>query len=127
VITPTVGRVVWIRGRVDSIDLAQPETAQIVYVHNDMYVNVAGFDGNGEPFRATSVYLVQDGTVMPSSVKMWAEWMPYQKGQAAKTEALEAATKETSDFNELKRMARAGEPLIDIHKDRSKDAGRVPK
>jgi hypothetical protein len=42
----------------------------------------------GSPFAATSVQLLQDDDVSLGGTT--AEWMPYQKGQAAKTEALEA-------------------------------------
>ena len=55
-------------------------------------VNVAGFDANGNPFKATSVQLLQDDD-QPNTVGAYAEWMPYQKGQAEKTEQLEAAAK----------------------------------
>lgn len=86
-ITPTIGRVVLVhRGASD-----QAEPGLVCYVWNDRLINVGGFDRNGLPFSATSVQLVQDDEAPSHSV--WAEWMPYQKGQAAKTEALEAAAK----------------------------------
>jgi hypothetical protein len=86
-ITPTVGRVVWVRNRSGSIDLKQPEKADIVYVHSDICVNVAGYDANGTPFVLTSLTFDQGQSIDPTWPR--AEWMPYQKGQAAKTEALE--------------------------------------
>lgn len=89
-IEPTVGRVVWIRKRVQT---SQPEVALITYVHSATCINVAGFDANGLPFNHTSVVLRQPEDEAPHY--MHAEWMPFQKGQAAKTEALEAAAKAT--------------------------------
>jgi hypothetical protein len=60
-------------------------------VWSDTLINVGGFDHNGAPFAYTSLKLLQDDEEAPEYA--YAEWMPYQKGQAAKTEALEAATK----------------------------------
>lgn len=83
-IKPTIGRVVLVhRGQSD-----QAESALICYVHSDTLINVGGFDKNGAPFALTSLQLIQGDETPPIQ---YAEWMPYQKGQAAKTEALEAA------------------------------------
>lgn len=84
-ISPTIGRVVLVHrpGRSD-----QRETASIAYVHNDRLVNVGGFDANGQPFAVTSLKLLQDNDVGTEG-EQFAEWMPYQKGQAVKAEALE--------------------------------------
>lgn len=89
IIQPTVGRVVhfypsiedplWVSGR--------PLAAIVAYVWSDSCVNLAIFDSNGVSTNRTSVYLVQPGNERPSGG--FCEWMPYQKGQAAKTEALE--------------------------------------
>ena len=84
-ISPTIGRVVLVQGT--GSNQAQP--ALVSYVWNDRLINVGGFDRNGAPFAATSVSLLQDDDAPPTA-GMYAEWMPYQKGQAAKTEALEA-------------------------------------
>lgn len=94
-IKPTIGRVVWLH-RPDSIDQSQPEAALVTYVHSDTCINVAGFNANGVPFALTSVYLDQGDSPKSADVEgsllaVYAEWMPYQKGQAAKTEALEKA------------------------------------
>jgi len=87
-IKPTVGRVVLVHqsGRSD-----QPEPALITYVWNDRLINVGGFDHNGKPFANTSLRLLQDEDEQKFGVH--ASWMPYQKDQAAKTEALEAQLK----------------------------------
>lgn len=92
-IKPTVGRVVWYYPSGASRE-SQPYAAFIAYVHSDTMINVGGFNSQGTSFGDTSVLLLQD----PDSYGnpgggAWAKWMPYQHGQAAKTEALEAAAK----------------------------------
>jgi hypothetical protein len=90
-IKPTVGRVVHYRpSRDDGIPSGaqQPLVALIAYVHSDNCVNLSIFDMNGQgPYARTSVPLVQDGE--PAPTIGFASWMPYQVGQAAKTEQLE--------------------------------------
>ncbi|MFJ1253416.1 hypothetical protein [Cupriavidus sp. CuC1] len=83
-ITPNVGRIVHFYSRAH----VEPEAAIVTYVRGDRMVNLTVFDRNGDSRAATSVTLVQDGD--PTPTNHYAEWMPYQKGQAAKTEALEA-------------------------------------
>ncbi len=90
-IKPTIGRVVLVQRRPGSTDPSQAEPALVSYVWSDTLINVGGFDHNGAPFAHTSLKLLQDDEEAPEHA--YAEWMPYQKGQAAKTEALEAATK----------------------------------
>lgn len=82
-IQPTVGRVVLVHRGMSS----QPEAAFVCFVHSDRMINVGGFDKNGVPFASCSVQLLQDDDKPLGA--LYAEWMPYQKGQAAKTEALE--------------------------------------
>ena len=86
-ITPTVGRVVWYRPaetypQVIAYD-GQPLAALITHVWSNHCVNLVVFDANGTPFPRPSVTLKQaDTDDLPSS---YAEWMPFQLGQAAKT------------------------------------------
>lgn len=89
-IKPSIGRVVWVR-RPDSLNQSQPEAALVTFVHSDTCINVGGFDANGAPFARTSVYLDQGDAPRPSWATIYAEWMPYQKGQAVKHDALETA------------------------------------
>ena len=89
-IKPTIGRVVWYRPNSADPD-AQPNAALVCFVHSDTCVNLAVFDANGIPSSQTSVHLRQSDDEMPP--KPYCEWMPYQKGQAAKTEAIEAQQK----------------------------------
>jgi hypothetical protein len=91
VIKPTVGRVVLYHPAANAAEggFASAETCAAIVAHvwSDNCVNLAVFDANGVAHSRTSVYLLQDGNERPSS--SYCEWMPYQKGQAAKTEALE--------------------------------------
>jgi hypothetical protein len=98
-IKPTIGRVVWYHPHSfqASADFAPtPICAAIVaFVHSDHCVNLAVFDANGNSHSRTSVTLIQDGAE-PSEGGNYCEWMPYQKGQAAKAESLEAKLGEKS-------------------------------
>ena len=98
-IRPTVGRVMWYRPGVHLAGLvanpaglegAQPLAAIVTYVWNDNMVNLAVFGHDGTVQARTSVPIVQDGSPWTADQSPYAEWMPFQKGQAAKTEALEA-------------------------------------
>ena len=84
-IVPTVGRMIWAIRPLESVDIRQPEAAQIIYVHDDRLINVTGFNAHGERFTLMSLPLVQDDEPKPEG--NFAVWMPYQKEQAAKTEA----------------------------------------
>ena len=55
----------------------------MTYVHNERKINVAGFDSAGNPFALLNQQLLQDDDVHEIGATV-AEWMPYQKGQAAK-------------------------------------------
>lgn len=98
-IEPTIGRVVWIYGRgCDEDDEPttpedKPEMAHIAdcWLGKDgrWYLNVGGLDHEGHFFNERIVQLVQEFKHPTVSNRPFATWMPYQKGQAAKTEALE--------------------------------------
>ncbi|PTB28884.1 hypothetical protein C9I56_11255 [Paraburkholderia caribensis] len=53
-------------------------------------VNLAVFDAYGRNHALTNVQLLQDDDKAPEN-DPFAQWIPYQKGRAAKTETLEAA------------------------------------
>lgn len=93
-ISPTIGRVVLVN-RPENTS-GQPEPALICHVWSDTCINVGGFDSNGVPFAITSITLLQDDAPAPGTGS-YAEWMPYQKGQAAKTEQAEAALKAVTE------------------------------
>lgn len=87
-ITPVVGRIVHFWKSIKNP--GQPEAAMVAFVFTDTMVNLTVFDHQGFSRTETSVRLVQPSED-PTGVYRFAEWMPYQKGQAAKTEAAEAA------------------------------------
>lgn len=92
-IAPTVGRIVWYWPRPSdalACDKTQPLAAIVARVWTDTCVNLHVIDANGVGHSKTSVLLWQEGD--PTSLDAdkhkpdagFAEWMPYQKGQAAK-------------------------------------------
>ncbi len=102
-IEPTVGRIVWLydahgvnynsskRGRGGTqTPPDQPFAARIVYVWSPVLVNLAYEDHAGQTLFLAKVQLLQDDDKPPlPRTEPYCAWMPYQKGQAAKTEALE--------------------------------------
>ncbi|AWM38177.1 hypothetical protein GobsT_37140 [Gemmata obscuriglobus] len=88
VITPTVGRVVWFFPA-DRAPSDQPLPALVAHVWSDTVVNLAIFDASGNPVPnpPTSVPLLSASSVPPGGGP-YCTWMPYQQGQAAKTDAL---------------------------------------
>lgn len=97
IIKPTVGRVVWFYPALNSAEQGfcrvsdgEPLAAIIARVWNDRLVNLTVFDANGVPHSRTSVQLVQDGDLANPN-GYYAQWMPYQQGQAQKTAIAEAA------------------------------------
>ncbi len=88
-IKPTVGRVVLFYPAGVAHN-AEPCAAIVVKVWSDTMVNLAVFDANGVARGETSVLLVQDDGYGNPGGGAWCCWMPYQKGQAAKTDQLEA-------------------------------------
>jgi len=95
-IKPTVGRIVHYypaRGFPGAAAAGQPLAAIVAKVWNDRCVNLMVSDANGVAYARTSVLLVQEGDAKPGAE--FAEWMPYQLGQAAKTEAVEKKMNDT--------------------------------
>lgn len=103
-IKPTVGRVVWYAA--DPLRLAalsgdrmkqmaiygeQPMAATVAFVYHDRLVNLSVVDHAGNQFTVGNVPLLQDDDAAPAGkdINHYATWMPYQKGQAARTEKLE--------------------------------------
>jgi hypothetical protein len=93
-ITPTPGRIVWYYpGAGDKMMRlgTDPLAAMIAGVHSDTLVNLAVFGADGSNYCCEKILLLQDGGPPAQVGEAYCEWMPYQKGQAAKTEALQAA------------------------------------
>jgi hypothetical protein len=96
-IEPTIGRVVWFWPpkdretrvpRFSILDVEKPCSAQIAFVHFSGLLNLVVADHAGQSWGFERVELYQGEGERP--FERFCEWMPYQKGQAAKTEALEA-------------------------------------
>lgn len=92
-IEPTVGRVVWFTPPYEKdgpfnepfFGFKPPFAAHVAYVHDRRYVNLMVIRPDGAGVVGfTSVGLLQDGEAPPPYGR-YAEWMPYQKGQAAKS------------------------------------------
>ena len=89
-IQPTVGRIVLYHPGPSDPGGVVPGDAQaaiIAHVWSNTSINLCVFDPDGLPYSRTSVYL-QQAEDLDQSLP-YATWMPYQKGQAAKTEELE--------------------------------------
>lgn len=86
VIEPTIGRIVWFHpnGALPYIaqhDVNQPLAAIVAYVWNERLINVRAIDQDGNSHAVTTVRLLQDSDVATDGCQ-YAEWMPFQKGQA---------------------------------------------
>ena len=104
-IKPTIGRRVWFRPSaqflernptVTQLGPLQPMDAGIVYVHHDHMVNLAVCDHVGRTHMVPSVPLLAGQWEPSDGDYMVCEWMPYQKGQAAKNEAAPGAIESKS-------------------------------
>lgn len=95
-ILPSIGRKVWFyEALADAgcLDQYQPYDATIVYVHSPSIVNLRVTKHSGDTIIRTSVPLRNPagaGVDLHGSGNPYCTWMPYQMGQAAKTEAAEA-------------------------------------
>lgn len=106
VIKPTVGRKVWYRpsasdvvgpvpmsvaGPADDPSKGQPLDATVIAVWGDRMVSLLVTDIVGRQFPVLSCTLLQEGDERPAAGR-YAEWMPYQQGQARKEAAIAATT-----------------------------------
>lgn len=91
-IKPTNGRIVLFTPETGDLRFnrlnAEPMSALVAHVWNDRMVNLSVFDHVGIQRSMLSVKLLQGDDVRPVNIP-FCEWMPFQKGQAAKTEAAE--------------------------------------
>lgn len=91
-IEPTVGRVVWYWPIKNFRKPGgQPHAAQIARVNEDGTINIAWLSETGAHHSSQQILLWQGDGEQPEEAH--CQWMPYQKGQAAKVDALEAAAK----------------------------------
>ena len=84
-IKPTVGRMVWYWNQASESEQAQPNAAIIAHVVDDHRVHLAVISEYGVSYGASNVQLVQGAEAVEDR---HCRWMPYQLGQAAKTERL---------------------------------------
>lgn len=91
-IEPTPGRIVWFYpdvndGRTLSATGPRPLAAIVARVIHERCVNLTVSREDGTTFGAQNVTLLQDGFTLSDAERAYAEWMPFQKGQAARFEA----------------------------------------
>lgn len=83
-IKPTVGRVVWFYVYSPGNGHKGPLIGHVCKVHSDRHVNLSVIGEDGRQRPELTVPLVQDNEDCPAAD--YCCWMPFQKGQAAKTE-----------------------------------------
>lgn len=113
IINPTVGRAILFHPPSNSTkDGFEPNAicaATIAKVLPDGRLNLGVLDGNGVNHSMTAVPLIQEGEPQPEN-GYFAEWMKYQTGQAAKTEALEQQLAATPKSAEDVPLSTASQP-----------------
>jgi hypothetical protein len=92
-IKPTVGRVVHFHENLNQVlsDHYQPMAALVCYVHDDRLINIAAFSHTGQHWPLAKVPLIQEGDPTPPLGTEYCSWMPFQIGQAQKTEQLQSS------------------------------------
>lgn len=91
-IEPTVGRKVWYwphpvdDANMNNVDHEQPLDATVLFVHHNRLVNLQVVDHMGHSHTLIQAILRQPNDDKPGN-EGYAEWMPYQIGQAVKHDA----------------------------------------
>ncbi|HEY8838531.1 MAG TPA: hypothetical protein VIO16_12840 [Dehalococcoidia bacterium] len=111
-IEPTVGRLVHYFFAGDAVEHA----ALVVGIHNERSINLAVFNNDGSLYPALEVQLLQDDDAKPEGPH--AAWMPFQKGQATKTEQTEAGL--LPRLEALEQLLTAGGPIHTLVDDLTK-------
>lgn len=117
-IYPTPGRIVWFHPPATAAYPKvgdQPHPAMIAHVLEDGRINLTVSAPSGDTYAAREVHLLQDGEPAPIG-QAYAEWMPYQKGQAAKAELLEAhaASKGTGSGGQPQQSAQPAQESVPV-------------
>ena len=88
-IEPSIARNLWYFPPLDGgrHEDGQPFAAILAGINDDGTVNLGVFARDGSPYGVQNVRLVQDGEAFDPEAEH-AVWMPYQKGQAARTEQI---------------------------------------
>ena len=85
---PTIGRVIYLYdSTMTGVD--RPYLGMVADVVGGDTINAVGFNHDGDVLVG-GIQNVPHDSDKPNDAKVWWDWMPYQKGQAAKTEALQA-------------------------------------
>jgi hypothetical protein len=120
IIIPTIGRKLYYHphgnAAIVRYDDTQPVDATVVYVwplatadQQHYLLNLLVVDHTGRAHVATSVPLIQDGDTAPEG-SAYAEWMPYQVGQAKAQSALPGyGPRSNANANNL---AQSSEPVL---------------
>lgn len=87
-IIPTIGRIVWFHPSkqdvIDGVDYkGQPLAATVVYVKNELFINLHVLDATGNAWKFEDVVLFQESKPWDYDERC-AEWMPYQRAQPEK-------------------------------------------
>jgi hypothetical protein len=112
-IEPTVGRCLHYRPAAGN----EPLAAMLAKVNSDTSVNLTVFGADGVTHARSNVPLVQEGEVPPEG-QSYCEWMPYQTGQAKRTEEVE---RENAALRGMPVEDRPGAPKM-AHADPKEDA-----
>lgn len=114
-IKPSIGRVVLVKNVFPSPG-EQDTPALICFVYHDRLVNLAAFTAGGKHRAMEQVQLVQEGDLRPST-GYYAEWMPFQvgqaKAQAAAAEVPGAVDDKADSINDLATQSDDDAPLSD--------------
>lgn len=110
-IKPTIGRIVYYNER----GLLDPFPAIVVGVESDRYISALVFHSTFPHVQFVAAPLLQDDDE-PDGNK-WFAWMDYQKGQAAKTDAINEAI--------VGDLAKLGQELVALHKEIARLEQRV--
>ena len=87
-IQPSISRALWLyQTHAEYARGHQAFAVTVAYVHNDRLINVGGFNHDGNVIVFRSIPLLQDEDQPPTNGP-FCVWMPYQKSQASKTDAL---------------------------------------
>ena len=86
-IIPTIGRQVWFYPAKEDIEAGvdyrgQPLAATVVYVKNELFINLLVLDAVGNGWKFEDVVLFPEEKPWDFNQRC-AQWMPYQRQQAA--------------------------------------------
>lgn len=111
-IPPGIGRMVHVKRRTRTL------AGQIAGINEDGTINLSVLNSDGSQFAVQNVRLVQSYEEAPDpGEEMYACWMPYQVGQAQKTEQLQA------ELGERVEEARGGDPVFGQSENRDVNDG----